>query len=81
MTTFPIELIPHQIQQAKLAQPSVPQCSAIEPRPPADFREIETPLPGVICINPLKGGISIFIAEGYQFLEVDTTSAQLAHNR
>ena len=27
---------------------------------------------GVICINPPKGGISIFIAEGYQLVEVDT---------
>lgn len=56
MTTFPIELIPHQIQQAKLAQPSVPQCSAIEPRPPADFREIETPLPA----KRLNQGIILF---------------------
>lgn len=33
-----------------------------------------------LCINPRKGGIGIFIAEGYYFLEVDTWAAKLAHN-
>jgi hypothetical protein len=29
---------------------------------------------GFIGINPPKGGISIFIAEGYQLLEIDLQS-------
>jgi hypothetical protein len=33
------------------------------------------------CIIPPKGGISIFVANSYQFSDVDTLAAQLAYNR